>query len=354
MSRPPCDFIRCAGFLALVFLAAAASPAQACRATGSSEGTFTRHLGRDCTEAQRDAQAVPAGEILAALKSGRGIDLSGVTVTGDLSLDELPVTAISRESLDSAELRDTLSGMPARVITGPMLIRDSVVRGRIRTNLQDGTLLVTGPVLLAGSTFESPVDLSRAVFLSPVDASKAVFAQEAFFILSRFERPARFEKTAFGAHARFHKARFSDSASFARAGFNGMAEFIEVTFAKGANFSRTVFKRGTGFSGSRFAGPLDFSEATFERAAFFTFTVFEGDAYFRRTTFRAEANFSDAVFQGLDDFSKAFFNVEPRFTRTKATPERAPAGLQNPRLLYVIAGALFMFAVIFILQLRRR
>lgn len=354
MSRPPRDALRCAGVLAFVLLAVADSPAQACNLSRSSAGTFTRHLGRDCTEAQRDAQAVPAGEILAALTSGRGVDLSGVTVTGDLSLDELPVTVIGPERLESAELRETLGGTPGRMITGPVLIRDSIVRGRIRTNLQDGTLLVTGPVLLSGTTFEGPVDLSRAVFLGPVDASEAVFGQEAFFILSRFERPARFEKTAFGAHARFHKARFSDSVSFVRAGFNGMAEFIEVTFAKGASFSRTIFKMGTGFSGSRFGGPLDFSEATFERAAFFTFTVFEGDAYFRRTTFRAEANFSDAVFQGLDDFSKAFFNVEPRFTRTKANPGRVPAGLQDPRLLYVIAGALFMFAVFFILQLRRR
>ncbi len=338
----------------LLSLAAAPPVAVACSLTQSPDGIYKRHLGRDCTPQQRDAQAIAAEELLAALQAGKGLDLAGVTLHGNINLDALSQTPINPGDLPSPEVRDLLgTASQLRVVSGPITIRDAVVRGLVATNLKEGYLLVQGPVTVTGSTFERPVDLSRTIFLGPVDFSNTIFSQEAFFIMARFEQAARFEKTAFGAHARFHKARFADSAFFVRAGFNGLAEFIQVTFAKEASFSRAYFKMGTGFSGSRFGGPLDFSEAVFERAAFFTFAVFEKDAYFRRTTFRADANFSDAEFKGLDDFSKAFFNTEPRFTRTKANGGRSPTGLQNPRLLYSIAGAMFVFAVIFVFMLRK-
>lgn len=339
----------------LFSLAAVQPTAGACSLERSAEGIYTRHLANDCSEQERDARSIPADELLAALKAGKGLDLAGVTVTGDLTLDALPETPLSMADLPSPQLRELLREVrQVRMISGPLTVRNSVVRGVITTNLKEGYLLVKGPVTITGTTFERGADFSRIIFLGAVDFSNAVFLQEAFFIMARFEQPARFEKTAFGVHTRFHQARFADSVSFVRAGFNGLGEFLQVTFEKDASFSRAYFKMGTGFSGSRFGGPLDFSEAVFERAAFFTFTVFEGDAYFRRATFRADANFSDAEFKGLDDFSKAFFNVEPRFTRAKVSGVRSPSGLQNPRLLYTMAAALFVFAVIFVLILRKR
>jgi hypothetical protein len=342
--------------LALAWSVGTADPSDAaCTLTRSAEGEYIRHLGRDCTPEQRDAQAVPAGELLAALQGGHGVDLAGVTVAGELNLDKLPEGTLTEEERGSPELRDLLAKTPSlRVIGGPITIRESVVRGVIKTNLKDGYLVIRGPVTIAGTTFEQPVDLSRTIFLGPVDATNAVFQREAFFIMARFEQPAQFVKTAFGPHSRFHKARFAQSASFVGAGFNGLAEFIQVSFSKEASFARALFKMGTGFSGSRFGGPLDFSEAVFERAVFFTYAVFEGDAYFRRATFRAEANFSDAEFKGVDDFSKAFFNTEPRFARVKANPDRSLSGLQDPWLLYTIAGTMFVFAVVFVFLLRKR
>ncbi len=49
--------------------------------------TLTRHLSAGCTEQEREAQAVDAAQLLQAFREGKGIDLSGVVVRGDLSLD---------------------------------------------------------------------------------------------------------------------------------------------------------------------------------------------------------------------------------------------------------------------------
>ncbi len=318
---------------------------------------LTRHLGKDCTAQQRDAQAVTAAELLAAFKSGKGVDLSGVVITGDLMLDELPLVSVPTLDVLSPRVQDAIQKQhlrQVRVISGPILIRNSLVRGRVATNLKEGYLVVKGPVIMTGTTFERSMDLSHAAFVESVDFSEAVLLREGFFIGALFSRTARFEKTAFGVHSRFHKAVFGEAVTFLRAGFNGLAEFLEVTFEKEASFSRTYFKLGTGFSGSHFLGGLDFSEALFEREAFFLFTVFEGDAYFRRTTFRSLADFTDAEFKGVNDFSKVFFQVEPRFIRTKGSgASQSPGGLHDPRFLYGIAAALLIFTVCFVLFLRK-
>ena len=61
--------------------------------TGGSSATtaFTLRLSSACTEAEREARAIPAQDLLRALLSGKGIDLAGVVIHGDLLLDELPL-----------------------------------------------------------------------------------------------------------------------------------------------------------------------------------------------------------------------------------------------------------------------
>jgi uncharacterized protein YjbI with pentapeptide repeats len=319
---------------------------------------FVRHLGPECTESERDAQAVKAEEIFAALTSGKGVDIDGAMVVGDLFFDRLPLVKAEAVSKQPAFVRDafrTQQITEVRRLAGPIAITHSVVRGAIGTRSKDGYVVVEGPLTLTGTTFERVVDFSRMVFLGPVDGSEAVFLSQAFFIQALFAQPVRFEKTAFGPHSRFHRSVFGEPATFLRAGFNGLAEFLEVTFEKEASFSRTYFKMGTGFSGSRFGGILDFSEALFDREAYFTFAVFDRDAYFRRSTFRGTADFSDAQFKGIDDFSKVMFDVQPNFSRVTASGARpSPWGLQDPRILYGIAALLALFTLVFLLSMRKR
>lgn len=357
---------RLLSFSSLLFLllfiakpgAAFLEPCRIERSSAQETTVFKRHVGKACSDQDREAEAIAAEELLTALKAGKTVDLAGVVVKGDVLLDRLPMVSRETAGLEpwpGPALPGLLQEQTVRVIPGALSIRDSVVRGVLAVNPKEGVLVLKGPVSLTGTRFEHSLDFSRSVFLGPVDLSEAVILHEAFFIGAVFSQSVRFEKTAFGVHSRFHRAVFKEAVSFLRAGFNGLAEFLEVTFEKDANFSRTYFKMGTGFSGSRFGGTLDFSEALFEREAFFASAVFEGDTYFRRTTFRADASFSDAEFKGIDDFSKAFFNSEPRFTGTRfSRTHRTLGGLQDPRFFYAMAAAMLVFALLYVLALRKR
>ena len=311
---------------------------------------LTRHLSAECTEQEREARAVDATQLLQAFREGKGIDLSGVVVQGDLSLDSLPVGPLPPELEGMKELQ----GREVRVIPGSMRIVDSVVRGTIRHGSTEGLLVVKGPVTFSGTRFEQLVDLSRALFIQPVTLSGAMFLRESYFVQGRFLRDVFAEKTAFGPHTRFHRSVFQGPVTFQQSGFNGLAEFLEVVFEKDVNLSRTSFKSGTGFSGSRFQGLADFSEASFDREAFFTFTLFDGDAYFRRATFRSTADFSDASFKGRDDFSKTLFEKGSQFTRAvRSATSQSPPGLENQTVQYAITFSLLVFIALLIVYLIR-
>lgn len=338
--------------LALLWLplGASASSCQVETAAVGLDAALTLHLGADCTEQEREARAVEAAQLLQAFREGKGIDLSGVVVRGDVSLDLLPVGPLT----PGLEAITELQGREVRVIAGPVTIVNSVVRGAIRHQSAQGVLVVKGPVTFSETRFEQIVDFSRSLFMQPVILSGAIFLKESYFVQGRFLRDVFAEKTAFGPHTRFHRSVFQGPVTFQQSGFNGLAEFLEVVFQKDANLSRTYFKLGTGFSGSRFQGLADFSEATFDREAFFTFALFEGDAYFRRATFRSTADFSDAKFKGRDDFSKVFFEKGPEFTRaTRSATGQVPLGIENPTIQYAITLSLLIFSVLLIAYLIR-
>jgi hypothetical protein len=347
-----------AGFIAGLCLLSVTPARATCtidRSRGDT-GRLTVHVAKDCTEQEREAQAVSARELLEAIAAGRGVDLMGAVILGDVALDRLPARPFASVMLPP-RVRDKLSEMhvsEVHELQGEISIHNARFRGSVKSNMDRNVVLARGPVRMTGTTFEQSIDFSRTVFLGPVDFSGAVFLQQGFFIEAVFDQPATFERTAFGPHSRFHKAAFVETVTFHRAGFNGLSEFIQVLFDNDARFSQVYFKMGTGFSGSQFHGISDFSEATFDREAFFSFAVFQGDAYFRRVTFRAEANFDDAQFLAMDDFSKTWFNVEPRFTRTRVNRDEAfPKGLQNPRVLYIIAATLLAFSLIFAFVLKK-
>ncbi|MEO8340813.1 MAG: pentapeptide repeat-containing protein [Nitrospirota bacterium] len=318
----------------------------------SGPGTaFTRHLGSACTEQEREARAVDAAQLLQAFREGKGIDLSGVIVRGDLFLDTLPVSQLPLELSGIKELQ----GHEIRVVPGSMAIVNSVVSGEIRHRSAQGSLVVKGPVTFSGSKFEQLVDLSRSVFLQPVTLSGAVFLKESYFVQGRFLRDMVAEKTDFGPHTRFHKSVFQGSATFQQSRFNGLAEFLEVGFEKDVNLSHTAFTLGTGFSGSRFQGLANFSDAAFDGQAFFTFTLFDGDADFSRVTFRSMADFSNAQFKGRNDFTKASFEQGSEFTgANRSAPIPAPPGGKSEFVQYgVIFMLLTVCALLIVYRIRR-
>ncbi len=328
-----------------------ASNCQMDRPPSGPETAFTRHLSAGCTEQEREARAVDASQLLQAFREGKGIDLSGVVVHGDLFFDTLPVSQLPLELSGIQELQ----GHEVRVVPGSMVIVNSVVSGAIRHRSAQGSLVVKGPVTFSGTKFEQLVDLSRSVFLQPVTLSGAVFAKESYFVQGRFLRDMVAENTAFGPHTRFHKSVFQGPVTFQQSRFNGLAEFLEVGFEKDVNLSRTSFTLGTGFSGSRFQGLANFSDASFNGQAFFTFTLFDGDADFGRVTFRSMADFSNSQFKGQHDFTNASFEQGSQFTgANRSAPIPAPPGGNNEFVQYAVIFALVTVGAVLIVYRVRR
>ncbi len=309
---------------------------------------FTLHLSGGCTEAEREARTIPAKELMRALAAGKGIDLAGVVIQGDLVLDELPaqkVAAVQGLSLEDRRVLEGLNDEEVHVIRGPFVIKHSRVKGQILNRLKRGFLLMTGPVVLVQSGFEGLVDLSRTIFLGVVDGSNARFEKESYFVQDRFTQGAMFSDTRFGPHARFHRSMFSGPAIFRGADFPGLTEFLEVVFEQDANFSRTVFHMGTGFSGAQCRGKCDFSSTQFEREAFFLFARFERAVTFASAKFNSQADFSDASFKEADDLTKATFVRPPATTRTARVVSAVPASPEAGPFSQVVTISLFVAAL---------
>ena len=354
----------CVALVALLFSlpgAVAWASCQVEREIAGEPGLFVRHFSRDCSKSERAAQAA---EILQALKAGKGVSLKNAVVSGDLLLTQLPSVPLTSVALPPSVLADLAQSRvtEVRVIRGLFSIRDSVVDGILDTQLKPDMVehrmlgdrvVIQGPVAFRGTTFAKAVDLSRTIFLGPVESDEAVFLGDALFLTCLFDRKATFEKTAFAGNTRYYQSVFHEPVTFLRAGFSGLTNFLAVTFKKESSFSRAYFKMGTGFSGSTFEGISDFSEVVFDKSVFFTHAVFTADTYFRRATFRGEVNFSDADFKARDDFAKVFYQQEPNFTRARFASPRSSVGFENPVLLAIVAGALAVFFIAFIVMLKK-
>lgn len=304
---------------------------------------FTLHLSETCTEAEREARPVSAKDLMRALAAGRGVDLAGVVIQGDLVLDELPaqkVATVKGLSLEDRRLLEGLNGEEVHVIHGPFVIKHSRVTGRLVNRLKQGSLVITGPVVLMRTRFSGPVDLSRTVFLGLVDGSGATFEQESYFVQDRFTQGAMFSETRFGPHARYHRSMFTGPAIFRGADFPGLTEFLEVVFEQDANFSRAGFHMGTGFSGVQCRAKCDFSSTQFDREAFFLFARFDRAVTFASARFHAQSDFSDAAFKEPDDLAQATFTRPPVLIRTarvtSVIPGRQEAGPFSQQVTIVL------------------
>src|SRR5215831_8539984 len=110
-------------------------------ATGAQR-VLRMHLSASCTQADREAHAVNASTLLAALKQGRTVDLDGVVVRGDLALETLPIvtTPPPLDGIVGSEDKEV------RVVVGGLSVVNSVVQGKIVHRSANGTLVFNGPV----------------------------------------------------------------------------------------------------------------------------------------------------------------------------------------------------------------
>ena len=349
------------GITAAFFLVGWVSIVQACRidpSKVSSSSVFRQHVVGTCSLEDRTALALSANSLLEALKAGKGLDLQGVVVTGDMALEELPRQPIDQVTLPSQGVRQMLDQRgikELRMIPGSLIIRDSIVQGNLATNLRDEILVIFGAIDMRGTTFQQSVDLSRTIALGPMNFSEVTVQFEGFFIHAYFTQDAIFSKTSFGNHTRFHKAYFGGKAIFDHATFNGIAELLEVVVDEEADFHQTSFMMGTGFSGATFRGPVNFAHSIFEREGYFRFTTFERAAMFTGARFRKIVDFTNANFRDSADFSEVVFEKPPDFSNTEVDIQNQPLDvLQDPKVQWGLWATFLVFFLVFLWRLRHR
>ncbi len=303
------------------------------------------HLEGLCFSADQREWAVSGADILAALESGKSLDLQGALIVDDVMLDQLPLQPLAEipllpPHLQAAAQRGGVEN--ARVISGSITIRDSQFEKVLATNLVNEVLVILGDVHISSTTFMQSVDFSKIIFVKPFVFSHVKVEHEGFFIGAQFEDKVDFSHTYFGTHARFHKAKFQGPVSFAEAEFKGVAEFLEVTFEQEANFSQANFLSGTGFSGSVYQGPVDFSGVRIKQEIYFRFAEFRNRVSFRGGQFRSVVDFSNSRFEGEYDFSEGEFAIQPQFTDSNISVEVPLSGQSkiNQTGQWVLLGGL--------------
>ena len=314
-------------WLGWTIVASGAEVTAACLVEGSvsqAGGALVKRLPSSCTQAEREIQAVDGASILASLKKGQVVDLTGVIVRGDVDFGRLSVQTVGGGTRIGSDQPEQTGTQEVRLVRGPLTIRESVVLGAVRHRSSTGTLQFEGPVNFHGTTFKDGVDLSRSYFQGPVELAEAVFQKEAYFVQGRFMQGLGCQGTRFGPHTRFHRSMFRGAVDCTGALFDGTAEWLEVTFEQPAVFERARFGSGTGFSGSRFMRQAAFPDAIFSRDTFFTFSVFEEAAVFAGGQFLGSVDFSDADFKKPDDLARARFDQPPIFIRTRRVIQEQP------------------------------
>lgn len=316
------------------------------------QGPLMKHLGADCTGAERDANAVRTAAILKAIAQGQPVDLVGVVVQGDLIFDQLPLYKSQMPKGLTPEQQAALSTLDAdelRLVPGPITIRDSIVQGALRHRSVKGTLQFAGPVDVQGTRFKEGVDLSRVVFQGAVVIDRATFEREAYFIQGQFAQSFHCVGTRFGPHTRFHRSVFHGAVDCQGSLFDGMAEFLEVVFEQPVQFDRARFGLGTGFSGAQFKKAVSFAEAIFSREIFFAFAVFAGNAQFAGAQFLQAADFSNAEFKRGEDLAKARFDQAPAMTGAKGLSQEGQGkGGQSQALSYGITLFFLLIAAVLV------
>lgn len=208
------------------------------------------------TNPARQAPAmVPSQELVRRATAGEPIDLTGVTLAGDLDL-----TAVG-------------------TITRPLRCHQCRLAGALEA---------------PDVVFERLVDFSDSKLEGPVDLRGSVFRDH-----------ARFDDTDFLGEAAFASARFAEDASFTRGSFGAGAEFVAVTFAGHADFAQRCFADCEGprlCDGARGRdGAANFEGAVFAGDASFLLARFADRALFRGVELRQGASFLGACLnEGAD------------------------------------------------------
>jgi hypothetical protein len=240
--------------------------------------------------------ATSAGEIVRRVRAGDAIDLSGVTVVGDVDLRGVGV--VSR---------------PFRCVgchfQGAIYAPDAIFERAVDLSLS----FVAGAVDLTGSVFKDHGIFDRVKFFRPFAASSARMLDGFSFVRAHFYAPATFDRARVKGQATFVGSTFYKDVNFRGVQLEGASNFGQAIFTASrfqdaffggrANFSLTLFDRDTYFNGAQLAGGGTFRAAEFHGSATFDHLSAANELSFDGATFRKGGNFFNVVTSGSLSFS---------------------------------------------------
>ena len=255
---------------------------------------------------------VNADDILTSIEAGRQVNLSGVTIAGDLDMSRLngdvktPLRIINSTFLRAANFGDV-------TFDGTVDLRDNSFMDDLNFN---GVQFLTD-ANFAGSKFYGDIDFRSARFNGLASFMRSRFFGDVSFGYSQFVRAATFSSAEFDGNVSFANAQFGDDVGFDGASFFNDATFDFVQVSRRLTFFSARFLGETSIANAVFVGAANFIGTSFEGNVSFTGTKFDSDAFFRSAEFRRTAVFGGVSFGGFSDFTSAKFESLAIFALAK-------------------------------------
>ena len=272
----------------------------------------------DTSYQEKEANALDAFKLEAAIKAGKKIVISNAIIVGDISLR---FEAIEGEIvIEGSEIRGTVDFSFATF--------KQTVNFEQSTFLKDVSFLsakMQGNVSLNGALFEGTANFYdfriSGIFYSIFETRN-----------TQFKKGVNFEGASFGKKIEFHQTIFNEKAIFDHVQISGNVEFPGAEFKNGIQFSNAtvngiVFFRaelegeGTVNEPAVIGGNIDFiqssllgiqaNEVVFEQDINFVGANINGDVHFDDSTIKGNVNFNSAKIQGYAFFRNTKFIIDP-------------------------------------------
>jgi uncharacterized protein YjbI with pentapeptide repeats len=224
-----------------------------------------------------NAQSVSASEVIDMVNSGKNVELSNVTIEGNLDFTQLDNMRETNTGGDRKSFRSTVKvnlSFSGCTFTGRIMGYVNEANDNWRNQKE--------PIFHAN--FDGKVEFVNCVFQDDAHFKYSEFADDASFRGTEFREDALFKYTEFEEPANFSGAKFTDEANFKYTEFTDGVSFANVEFRDDAIFKYTELRDEVSFAGAEFFAGADFKYIKFPSGTDLTNTRFGRDTDFKYAT----------------------------------------------------------------------
>jgi hypothetical protein len=288
---------------------------------------FLFQVGSATAAAGPDPQ-MPSTTLVKRLAADAVVDLTEVTVTGELDLRDVQTVrgpfrctscVFTGDVLGRDVTFDRVVDVTGSRFDGSLDFRGAVFRGGLLLRgTEDQPAQVGAEASFVQATFGDGTGFDRATFADRSDFTGSTFLGESSFADALFQEDAFFDDATFGGNTLFSSLAFLSAPSGppgpcqppVMGAFLGLANFERTAFRGPANFRQRCFVGEADFESATFGKRVDFALASFHSPASFDGVTFESDGAFLGTIFEREASFLQAASSGSLGFEDAVFDGE--------------------------------------------